>query len=95
MIQVKQIRHGVRALRAAGITQTDWHCNQILCLPHSGSNVGIVFIDFAFALMYLGDEGGLPVRDDLVDVEWMLESRVGVDRAVLEEYWEEPLEFEY
>lgn len=45
--------------------------------------------------MYLGDEGGLPVRDDLVEVEWMLESYVGVDQAVLEQFWEEPLEFEY
>lgn len=95
MIQIKQIRHGVRALRAAGISQTDWHPNQILYLPCGDQGVSVVFIDIAFASMYLGDEAGLSVRNDLMYTRCMLRFRLDVDRAALEQYWEEPLKFEY
>ncbi len=43
--------------------------------------------------MYSGNETGLPVREDLVNVKYMLEFDLGVNRAVLEKCWEEPLEY--
>jgi hypothetical protein len=46
--QMTSIRHGVRVLQHADITQHDWHAGQILChLPPSGSQAHTVFIDFA------------------------------------------------
>lgn len=46
--------------------------------------------------MYSGNEAGLPVREDLVtqNVKYMLEFDLGVNRAVLEQCWEEPVEYE-
>ena len=44
--------------------------------------------------MYLGDGAGLPVRNDLMNARCMLRFHLDVDRAVVEQYWEEALEFE-
>ena len=96
-LQAKKIRHGIRILRAAGISQTDWHGDQIICLPEvpGKHEVDVVFIDFAFALMYLGDEAGLPVRRDLGDARGMLICTPNLDSAILRQLWGQPLEFEY
>ena len=90
-----QVRHGVRALRAAGISQGDWHVNQILCIGDDGNSPEVVFIDFAFTFFYLGDEGGLPVRRDLMEVRRLLMDSLQVDSDTLSELWLHPLEFEY
>ncbi len=85
----------MRALRAAGVSQTDWHSNQVLCVPRNEHDVDVVFIDFAFALMYLGDEAGLPTRTDLMGALGMLIDTFKLDYQILDQLWDEPLEFEY
>ena len=89
------MRHAVRVLRAHGISQTDWHLSQVLCVTRDEVNVDIVLIDFAFALMYLCDEGGIEPRSDVDDVETLLSCDLGVDKDIIKKYWLPPLEFEY
>ncbi|KII95536.1 hypothetical protein PLICRDRAFT_96971 [Plicaturopsis crispa FD-325 SS-3] len=84
---VNRIRHGVRALKYAGVEQTDWHLNQILCPDVGTLPPGIVFIDFAFALLWLADSNGTPFTSDCQRVRWMLKSETEVNRQVLEEAW--------
>lgn len=63
--KVSRIRHGVRALCYAQVDQQDWHGNQFICLPPdntAGRSWEIVFIDFAFAFLPLG-EGGISRRN--------------------------------
>ncbi|KAJ3541496.1 hypothetical protein NM688_g6075 [Phlebia brevispora] len=92
---ISQMRHGVRALRAAGISQRDWHLNQILCSLRSHDRPEIVFIDFGFSEMYVGDENGTPTTHDLVDVWGLLCLRLGVEDEILDQYWIPPVEYEY
>ncbi|KAJ3543546.1 hypothetical protein NM688_g5841 [Phlebia brevispora] len=87
---ISQIRHGVRAMRAAGVNQTDWHPGQILCLDNN-----VVFIDFAFCLMYLGETDGFPPTGDLDAVQSMLEFDIGFNEEIIEKCWLHALDFEY
>ena len=92
-----QLRYGVRALRAAGVSQTDWHGNQAICKLH-GTKLSVVLIDFAFALLYYGDEGGIHPTEDLGCVEYLLQSAetgLGIDKDIMRKYWLPPLEYEY
>ena len=91
-----QLRYGVRALRAAGVNQTDWHGKQAICQLH-GNKLSVVLIDFAFALLYYGDEGGIHPTEDLECVEYLLqsESDLGIDEEIMRKYWLPPLEYEY
>ena len=93
--QIAQMRHGVRVLRANGISQTDWHPSQVLCIPRDDSQVDVVLIDFAFALMYLGDEGGILTRTDLSQVRQLFLWDLDVDVDLLEKHWLDPLDFEH
>ncbi|KAJ3521481.1 hypothetical protein NM688_g9012 [Phlebia brevispora] len=92
---ILQMRHGVRALRAAGINQRDWHLNQILCSQRGQDQPEVVFIDFGFSEMYVGDENGTPTTNDLVDVWGLLCLRLGVEDDMLDQHWLPPLEYEY
>ncbi|KAF7794241.1 hypothetical protein EIP86_005373 [Pleurotus ostreatoroseus] len=92
---ITQVRHGIRVLRANGISQTDWHPSQVLCNKQDGGDVDIVLIDFAFALMYLGDEGGIPTRPDITRARYMFSQRLDVERDLLDKHWLPPLDFEY
>ncbi|KAJ3541498.1 hypothetical protein NM688_g6076 [Phlebia brevispora] len=92
---LSHIRHGVRALRAAGISQRDWHLNQILCSLRSDEHPEIVFIDFGFSEMYVGDEDGTPTTGDLLEVLGLLGLGLDVDYEMLRQQWLPPLEFEY
>lgn len=88
------MRHAVRVLRAAGISQADWHESQALCIPAKG-DFHLVLIDFALVDLDLGDEGGTPARPDLegaLGVFLML-----VDDEVIDdpEVWLPALEYEY
>ena len=89
------MRHAVRLLRANGISQTDWHLSQILCQKRDEHDVDIVLIDFAFALMYLGDEGGTPTRSDLVTVPQLFSWHLEVDEDLVERLWLPSLDYEY
>ena len=60
-------RHVTKALRYAGIDQTDWHGGQILCPSSKGEqdtketfDHELVLIDFAFAEQRLGESVGCP-----------------------------------
>ena len=57
--------------------------------------IRIVLIDFAFATMYLGDEWGFPLTKDLDTAEYVLESDLEFDPAIVERNWLPPLEYEY
>ena len=96
VFQVTQLRYGVRALRAAGVSQTDWHGNQAICQQH-GNKLSVVLIDFAFAILYYGDEGGIHPTDDLLCVKYLLqsESDLGINEDIMRQYWLPPLEYEY
>ncbi|KAJ3538426.1 hypothetical protein NM688_g6522 [Phlebia brevispora] len=91
---ITQVRHGIRALRAGGVSQTDWHPDQVLCLTDE-CGVHVVFIDFAFCQMYLGEDTGFPPTDDLDDGWYMFTHTLDVDEAVVDRHWLPPLEFEY
>ena len=94
-IQTTQVRHGVRVLRAAGINQTDWHKNQIMCVHDDLHGLRIIFIDFAFATMYLGDDGGLPPTEDLDRTADVLAYELDFAYGSVAEHWSPPLEYEY
>ncbi|KAJ3544782.1 hypothetical protein NM688_g5703 [Phlebia brevispora] len=91
---VTQARHGVRALRAAGVTQPEWHPGQILC-PSDAQSVHVIFIDFAFCEMYLGEDKGFPPTEDLDEVYFMFISALEFDEPRVKKCWLQPLKFEY
>ncbi|KAJ3518818.1 hypothetical protein NM688_g9387 [Phlebia brevispora] len=95
MSLISQMRHGVRALRAAGVSQRDWHLNQILCSLHGHEHPQIVLIDFGFSEVYVGDENGTPTTYDFSDVWGLLYLRLNVTRDTLDKHWLPPSEFEY
>lgn len=85
--KVSRIRHGLRALKYAGVDQSDWHLDQILC-PQDGGTLppDIVFIDFAFALLWLADSNGTPRTTDYERVESIL-IETDINAQVLKESW--------
>ncbi|KAJ3543548.1 hypothetical protein NM688_g5842 [Phlebia brevispora] len=94
MLLISQIRHGVRAMRAAGISQKDWHPGQILRLDDEHGTY-VVFIDFAFCSMYLGETTGFPPTGDLNIVPAMLKHKLGFDKELVSKNWIPALDFEY
>ncbi|EPQ50416.1 hypothetical protein GLOTRDRAFT_141512 [Gloeophyllum trabeum ATCC 11539] len=94
---ITRLRHGLRAIRFAGIEQTDWHLNQILCPPDPRDPSlapDIVFIDFAFALQNLGEEEGCPLHLDPRNLENALYDW-GIDEDIMKSCWFEATEEEY
>lgn len=87
------LRHAVRTLKFAGISQTDWHGGQVLCPKLRDGSRRIVLIDFAFAETWLGDEGGIPSTDDFHEARRLLKSFCSKD--MLDRLWTPPLEMEY
>ncbi|EPQ50406.1 hypothetical protein GLOTRDRAFT_97024 [Gloeophyllum trabeum ATCC 11539] len=86
---ITRLRHALRALRFAGIHQTDWHLDQILCPPNPDDPAlapDIVMIDFAFALQSWGDWEGCPLETRPRELEHALMA-VGIDQEVLRSCW--------
>lgn len=86
-------------MKYAGIEQTDWHENQILCIPSSPAhpdqfNFELVLIDFAFAQQMLGDFDGTSPTTDVWRPLHMLEN-MGYDSELVREIWGKPSELEY
>ena len=46
-LQMTSIRHGLRVIQCADISQHDWHGGQILCNHSPSSQVHAVLIDFS------------------------------------------------
>jgi hypothetical protein len=93
--QMTSIRHGVRVLQHADITQHDWHAGQILChLPPSGSQAHTVFIDFAATTQTLDLDVDLSnSKDDyglcVVAITTSVRKDVtGMDTKWVCEYWD-------
>ncbi|KAI0804642.1 hypothetical protein BC629DRAFT_1488608 [Irpex lacteus] len=62
------IKHGLSALGHATISQADCNTNNIMCpLDVSGKRTAVL-IDFAFAYLHLGDEGGIRSFNDTESV---------------------------
>lgn len=93
-----RIRHIVRLLNHAGITQTDWHENQILCIRRptfqaAGANhaaeIDFVILDFAFAKQQEGFHERTEAVEDVSNVQFMLMG-MGLDEEAKKEIgWDE------
>ncbi|EPQ50412.1 hypothetical protein GLOTRDRAFT_133965 [Gloeophyllum trabeum ATCC 11539] len=94
---IRRLRHGLRASRFAGIEQTDWKLDQILCPPNPENPTfapDIVFVDFAFALQNWGEVMGCPLHREPGALASALRAW-GVDREIMESCWFEATEEEY
>ena len=83
--QVKRLRTVFRALRYAGVYQTDWHWGQFLFVPDDV----VVAIDFAFALQYpclCHTPHPVRYRDDWLKMRNLLAGS-GVRGDILDEHW--------
>lgn len=89
------MRHAVRAIKYAGVNQTDWHVNQAICSGLDPDFPDIVLIDLAFAHLWLGDDGGAFPTEDVFDVYEMLIVDFNIDMDIMRRYWVPELEYEH
>lgn len=94
---ITRLRHALRAVRFAGIEQTDWNLGQILCPPDRDSPalaLDIVLVDFAFALQNWGDVKGCPLEIEPRGLEHALIDW-GIEGDILKRCWFQATEEEY
>ena len=88
--QMTSIRHGLRVIQCADISQHDWHGGQILCnFPPSSSQAHAVFIDFSATMQTVDLDVDLS-KDDLgrcVSAITVLDN-TGMDVKWVCEYWD-------
>lgn len=92
--QTTGLRHAVRTLKHGSISQTDWHGGQILCPALPNGSRRIVLLDFAFALTWLGDVGGIPYTRDYAAASGLMYKLCHVSEDVLYRLWTPCLEME-
>ncbi|KII85471.1 hypothetical protein PLICRDRAFT_700990 [Plicaturopsis crispa FD-325 SS-3] len=94
---ITRLRHCLRALKYAGVTQGDWHLNQILCplVDIDAPRHHTVFIDFAFTRIHIDDDVGMPQSGDFFWLQGLLSSDTDLDNGLVEELWFPPNKHEW
>ena len=85
--QMTSIRHGLRVIQCADISQHDWHGGQILCNLSPSSQAHAVLIDFS-ATMQTVDLEVNPSKDDYGRCVSAIQEVNGLDRKWVCEYWD-------
>jgi hypothetical protein len=89
--QMTSIRHGLRVIQCADISQHDWHAGQILChLSSSGSQAHAVLIDFSATTQTIDLDVDVSKDDDygLCVSAIINQKRSGLGTKWVCEYWD-------
>ena len=87
--QMTSIRHGLRVIQCADISQHDWHGGQILCNLLPSSQAHAVLIDFSATLQTIDLDVNLSKDDYGECVSAITHSKnTGMDMKWVCEYWD-------